>query len=91
MFIQSHAVYMYHREGNRKCEKKERKKNDGSLQSMIVAVTGRGKKRTGKGTPNQLRENHPFARSTLFSPLCLPPFNYRSLYFDINVPRGVYR
>lgn len=52
-------------------KKKREKKNGGSLQSIIVAVTGGrrggggiGGGRTGKGTPNQLRENHPFARST---------------------------
>lgn len=86
VYTVTRCIYTIERETGSERKKRE-KKNGGSLQSMIVAVTGGEKKRTGKGTPNQLRENHPFDRP--FSSLCLPPFNYRSLYFDINVPRGL--
>lgn len=59
MFIQSHAVYMYHREGNRKCEKKERKKKRWFLTIDDCSSDREGKKTNRQGNTESVARKPP--------------------------------
>lgn len=73
--IHSHTLYILYREGNRKWQRKREKKKRKRWFLIIDDCSGdrrRGKKTNRQGnTESVARENHPFAWSTILTPL--PP------------------